>query len=187
MMRVTYCNTICKSQNFLNSHPYSVPSYWLLILLWVVCYESMRWVFSRGRWRGQIRIRRFFFFRSYYFVFSVFFRWLMVIGIAFEGFALVWYLALLANAKPCKLLSTVRKNAFAQICSLKICCKYMNADKLIYGKHGKCHICLVNNLHPPGIYYCLQYIYSSAYSIYIFVTYLQGANLVKSIFSSSVK
>ena len=28
----------------------------------------------------------------------------MVIGIAFEGFALVWYLALLANAKPCKLL-----------------------------------------------------------------------------------
>ncbi|KAM7443952.1 hypothetical protein ABFA07_007328 [Porites harrisoni] len=27
-------------------------------------------------------------------------RWLMVIGIAFEGFALVWYLALLANAKP---------------------------------------------------------------------------------------
>lgn len=30
-------------------------------------------------------------------------RWLMVIGIAFEGFALVWYLFLLANAKPCKL------------------------------------------------------------------------------------
>ncbi|XP_073254047.1 major facilitator superfamily domain-containing protein 8-like [Porites lutea] len=27
-------------------------------------------------------------------------RWLIVIGIAFEGFALVWYLALLANAKP---------------------------------------------------------------------------------------
>jgi len=27
-------------------------------------------------------------------------RWLMVIGIAFEGFALIWYLALLANAKP---------------------------------------------------------------------------------------
>lgn len=27
-------------------------------------------------------------------------RWLMVIGIAFEGFALVWYLFLLANAKP---------------------------------------------------------------------------------------
>ena len=27
----------------------------------------------------------------------------MVIGIAFEGFALVWYLFLLANAKPCKL------------------------------------------------------------------------------------
>ena len=74
-------------------------------------------------------IRRFFFFLSYYFVFSVFFRWLMVIGIAFEGFALVWYLALLANAKPCKLLSTVQKNAFAQICSLKICCKYINADK----------------------------------------------------------
>ena len=30
-------------------------------------------------------------------------RWLMVIGIAFEGFALIWYLFLLANAKPCKL------------------------------------------------------------------------------------
>ncbi|KAL9971824.1 hypothetical protein ACROYT_G018035 [Oculina patagonica] len=27
-------------------------------------------------------------------------RWLMVIGIAFEGFALIWYLCLLANAKP---------------------------------------------------------------------------------------
>ncbi|PFX33414.1 uncharacterized protein LOC111339323 [Stylophora pistillata] len=27
-------------------------------------------------------------------------RWLMVIGIAFEGFALIWYLFLLANAKP---------------------------------------------------------------------------------------
>ena len=49
-------------------------------------------------------IKRFFFFPSYYFVFSVFCRWLIVIGIAFEGFALVWYLALLANAKPCKLL-----------------------------------------------------------------------------------
>ena len=64
----------------------------------------------RGRWRGEIRIRRFFFFPSYCFVFSVFCRWLIVIGIAFEGFALVWYLALLANAKPCKLLSTVQKN-----------------------------------------------------------------------------
>ena len=32
-------------------------------------------------------------------------RWLMVIGIAFEGFALIWYLFLLANAKPCKLPS----------------------------------------------------------------------------------
>ena len=29
----------------------------------------------------------------------------MVIGIAFEGFALIWYLFLLANAKPCKLPS----------------------------------------------------------------------------------
>ncbi|KAJ7371828.1 hypothetical protein OS493_023169 [Desmophyllum pertusum] len=27
-------------------------------------------------------------------------RWLMVIGIAFEGLALIWYLCLLANAKP---------------------------------------------------------------------------------------
>ena len=37
-------------------------------------------------------------------------RWLMVIGIAFEGFALVWYLFLLANAKPCKLLYFLSKH-----------------------------------------------------------------------------
>ena len=30
-MHLTYCNTICKSQNFLNSHPYSVPSYYIIM------------------------------------------------------------------------------------------------------------------------------------------------------------
>ena len=35
-MHLTYCNTICKSQNFLNSHPCSVPSYYIIMsgVLW---------------------------------------------------------------------------------------------------------------------------------------------------------
>lgn len=98
-IRETYCNTIINSKNFPKSHPYSVISYHR-----ECCVVRVWSLGSRGRWEGEIIIKRFFFFLSYYFCLSVFFRWLMVIGIAFEGFALVWYLALLANAKPCKLL-----------------------------------------------------------------------------------
>ena len=35
-VHLTYCNTICKSQNFLNSHPYSVPLQLLYYYEWCV-------------------------------------------------------------------------------------------------------------------------------------------------------
>ena len=30
-MHLTYCNAICNSPNFPNSHPYSVPSYYIIM------------------------------------------------------------------------------------------------------------------------------------------------------------
>ena len=57
----------------------------------------------------------------------------------------------------------------------------------MYGKHGQCHICLVIYTHCFLVYKCGIYIFA-IYLLFrdIFATYLQGGNLCKSIFSSSV-
>ena len=57
----------------------------------------------------------------------------------------------------------------------------------MYGKHGKCHICLV--IYTRCFWNAdLKLTIFAIYSLFsdIFATYLQGANLCKSIFSSSV-
>ena len=82
--------------------------------------------------------------------------------------------------------ATLRKNGFAQICSLEICRKDINPEQQTYSKHGKCHICLV--IYTPCFLVCkCIYHLHLLLNIYIFATYLQGANLCKSIFLPSVR
>ena len=57
-----------------------------------------------------------------------------------------------------------------------------------YGKRGKCHMCLVIYTGPVFWYANEAFTIFAKYSllsIYIFARYLHGANLCKSIFSSS--
>ena len=74
---------------------------------------------------------------------------------------------LLQSSKHQRTLTRDKRNGFAQICSLQIRCKHVNTEEQIYGKHGKCHVCLVifgmQLWHLPSLPYILILL-----SIYIF-------------------
>ena len=74
----------------------------------------------------------------------------MVIGIAFEGFALIWYLALLANAKPCKLPAVLLKGTM----SPRLDCAHF-LSKTYSKKKQKTRVVFSVMVHPPSIA-CLQ-------------------------------
>ena len=68
------------------------------------------------------------------------------------------------------------------ICTLRICRNHINTKEKTYGKDDECNICLV--IYTPSSLVCKCGIYHLAIffllNIYIFATYLQGANLCKS-------